>query len=186
MANKSTVIRITHAKNDVSAWRIARAAGAAREEALALARLFERIAGGQEKASFEVEAAGTALVRASATATIVAAGATDSITINGVEFAGVASGASGNTWNVGSGGTADADSATRLAAAINGSVTAKVAGYVYATAAANVVTIYARAPGVAGNMFTLVDTGTTITVTGSGFLAGGTGQNAAPTSYVRT
>lgn len=183
---KTTVVRISHMAigGDILEG-LSKASALPREVALTLARFFDRIACGINDASIEIVLNGTTGVRASATATIVSAGATDSVTINGVEFAGVASGATGNQWVVGSGGTADADSATALAAAINASTTAKVAKYVTASAAANVVTIRAKQPGLLGNCVTLTDTGTTITVTGSGFLAGGAGDDVAPVTYSR-
>lgn len=137
------------------------------------ARYFEALAAGVKNASVAFSVAEASGVAASATATIVTAVATNKITINGVDFEGVASGATGNQWNVGSGGSADATSATNLAAAINGSVTARVTGVVTASAASNVVTITAVTKGLVGNCITLTRTGAPITVTGSGFLASG-------------
>lgn len=125
---------------------------------------------------FALNYSGDDAAKASATATLVSVTATDSITINGAEFAAVEADPTGDQWVL------DADdtvSAANLAVAINASTTAKVAGYVSASVDSNVVTITAVQAGVAGNMFTLIDTGTTITVTGDGFLAGGTGADVS-------
>lgn len=189
MANSTHIIRITTADSaaqlseylPLTAEKVSQSMLARR-----LRKFFGALANGTGTSgtcSIAVGWGGVADVQASATATIVTAVATDSITINGVAFAGVASGPTGNQWIVGSGGTADADSATALAAAINAATTAKIAGYVTATAAAGVVTIKAIQPGLAGNMFTLTKNGTPITVTGSGFLTGGAGGNIALTTY---
>lgn len=162
----------------------------ARTMTLAAARALQAAAAGAFPSTAKVHVAYSTsdAVQASATATIVTAVATNAVTINGAAITGVASGATADQWNVGSGGSADADSATNLAAAINASTTARIAGVVKATAASNVVTITAVVPGLAGNGITLTKTGAPITVTGSGFLAGGTGGDtpstytAAPTS----
>lgn len=148
-----------------------------RTVALACSRVLEAAARGAYPgtAKLSVSYSTADAVQASATATIVTAVATNSITINGAAFAGVSSNPTGDQWVVGSGGSADADSATNLAAAINASTTARVAGVVMATAASNVVTITAVVPGLAGNGITLTKSGAPITVTGSGFLAGGVG-----------
>lgn len=116
------------------------------------------------------------IAKASATATLVSAVATNAVTINGVAFTAVASGASGNGWNIG--GT-DTISATNLAAAINGSTSAGVAGVVTATSALGVVTVTAVQSGLTGNSVTFTKTGSPITVTGSGFLAGGTSATSS-------
>ena len=186
---KATIVRINH--NPLTGGllnELGRPAAQPRSQFLGLAKFFERLASGFEDASVEVVLSGDDYTRASATATIVSASAADAITINGVAFTAIANGGTptGNQWCVGAGGTADTDSATALAAAINASTTAKVQNYVTATSAAGVVTIRAKAPGLAGNMFTLTDTGITITVTGSGFLTGGTGDDATATLYSRS
>lgn len=117
-------------------------------------------------------------VVATGTVTLSSHVATNTVTVNGVVFTAVASGATGNQYNVGT----DAVTAANLAAAINASVTAKVQGYVVATAASNVVTINAIRPGVLGNL-------TTIAISANGSvsgatLAGGTdGALTSTTSY---
>lgn len=187
--DNTTVIRVSHNTLGGEVLReLSKASVQPRQVFLGLAKWFERLAAGIGDASVELVLNGTTGVRASATATIVSAAANDAVTINGVAFTAIANGGSptGNQWAVGAGGTADADSATALAAAINASTTAKVQNYVTATAASNVVTIRAKQPGLAGNMFTLTDTGTTITVTGSGFLTGGAGDNVSAVTFSRS
>lgn len=84
-----------------------------------------------------------------ATLTIVTAVAGNAVTINGVTFMAIANGGNPNAanheWAVGTGGTADADSATALANAIN-NTTYGVNG-VTATTEAGVVTLTAAEPG---------------------------------------
>lgn len=98
---------------------------------------------------FEIVEAETA---ASATLTFSSTVATNNFVINGVTFTGVASGATGNQFNI---GASDAETATNAAAAINASVTALVDGYVIASAADEVVTVTSALPGIAGNQVTL-------------------------------
>ncbi len=65
--------------------------------------------------------------------------------------------------------------AAALAAAINASTTSLVSGHVIATSALAVTTLTAIVPGIAGNAVTLASSdGTTMAVTGSGRLIGGT------------
>lgn len=106
-----------------------------------------------------------------ANVTCASALAADTVTLNGVVFTAVNSGATGNQFNVG--GT-DAAAAASLAAAINGSVTAKVAGVMGASAASNVVTVFCLHPGITGTLATLVSSnGTRLAVSSNPF------QNAA-------
>lgn len=110
------------------------------------------LAGGAREASIKV---GVNAVKASGTVTFSGVGqATDTILINGVTFTAVASGATGDQWNVG--GTATLSGAA-LAAAINASVTALVANYVTAASVAGVVTITAVRPGIFGNTVTIAE-----------------------------
>jgi phage tail sheath gpL-like len=96
-----------------------------------------------------------AAVRATGTVTFTGAPtAADTVTINGVAFTARASGAVANEFNIG--GTVTLTAAA-LAAAINASVTAKIAGYVTATSLAGVVTVTATEPGLAGNVFTITE-----------------------------
>lgn len=109
-------------------------------------------------------------IQAVGTLTFVSVIATNTILINGVTFTCVASGATGNQFNVG--GT-DTLTAVAAAAAINASVTALVSGYVTATSALGVVTITAVASGLPGNGFTISSPNGTITASGAR-LTGGT------------
>jgi phage tail sheath gpL-like len=95
---------------------------------------------------------GVNAAKASGTVTLSSHVATDTVTINGVAFTCVASGATGNQYNV---GASDTDTATALAAAINASATALIDGYVTASSALGVVTITADDPGKQGNLITL-------------------------------
>lgn len=119
-----------------------------------------------------------------ATGTILFSGASsanDTILINGVTFTCVASGATGNQWNVA--GTAILQAAA-LASAINGSATALVNGFV--TAANNgtaTCTITSNFYSVAGNSTTIakgVDGGGVMTVSGAR-LTGGANDSGATT-----
>jgi len=105
-------------------------------------------------------------VHASGTVTIAdALAAGEIVTIDGVAFTTVASGATGRQWNLG----ADEDGdAVNLAAAINA-----YGGKTVATAALHVVTIKSRLPGTVGNAITFAKTGAHLTITGSGTLING-------------
>lgn len=116
-------------------------------------------------------------VRASGTFTLDTVVATDAITINGVTFTAVASGATGNQFNV---GADDEETAANLAAAINASVTALVAGYVTASAAGEVVTVTSAFYGTAGNQTTIASADATIVASGAR-LTGGAADSSAKT-----
>lgn len=118
----------------------------------------------------------TAGVQATGTFTTVSAVATDAITVNGVTFTAVASGATGNQFNIGAN---DAATATNIAAAINASATDLVSKHVTASAASNVVTITAVLPGHAGNAVTITSAVATITASGARL----TGGTETTTSY---
>lgn len=91
--------------------------------------------------------------QATGTLTFTSTVATNTFAINGVTFTCVASGATGNQFNVG--GT-DTLTAAAAAAAINASVTALIPGYVTATSALTVVTVTAVNYGITSNQATLV------------------------------
>jgi phage tail sheath gpL-like len=90
-------------------------------------------------------------------------------TINGVSFAAVASGATGNQFNV---GVSDTATAVNLAATINASVTALVQGCVEATSVSNVVYLAASAPGLIGNQ-TAIASGQASIIASASRLTGG-------------
>ncbi len=97
-----------------------------------------------------------------------AATATDTITINGVNFTARASSPAANEFVL---SATVATQATNLAAAINASTTAGVAN-VTATAALGVVTLTCDVPGTIGNAMTLTEAMDNLTVGGAN-LAGG-------------
>lgn len=106
------------------------------------------------------------------TFTFVSVVATNTILINGVTFTCVASGATGNQFNVG--GT-DTLTAVAAAAAINASVSSLVSGAVTATSALGVVTITAVQSGTAGNYITISSPNGTITASGARLTGGSNG-----------
>lgn len=136
-----------------------------------LSKFFNKLAGGNSSAL----AAGTtlthrlALVAATGTVTLATAIATNTVTINGVVFTAVASGATANQFNVSG---VNATDATALAASINASITALVTGVVTAAAVGPVVTLTAHAAGLGGNAYTLASSGATVAVSGARLTGG--------------
>lgn len=179
MANKTLRIEITHAKNPAALLPWPTLRGLMTMDFPALADVLNAIAAGLLPATVEVALGETAAVHAGGTATFSGVGAGDILTVNGVDFTCVASGATGNEFNVG--GT-DTVTAANCAAVINASVTAKIDGYVFAGSAGAVVIISSIQSGNAGNMFTLAETSATITLSGA-FLTGGSGGDVIVTSY---
>lgn len=124
------------------------------------------LAGGNQQASLvfnvgRIQATGTFLLD-----TVIA---TDAVSINGVAFTAVNSGAGANQFNV---GVSDAATATNLAASINASVTALVTGVVTASASAETVTVTAVSPGTSGNLITISSADATITASGARLTGG--------------
>lgn len=120
----------------------------------------------------------TGAIQSSGTITLSSMVATDTVTVNGVVFTCVASGATGNQFNVGG---SDTITATNLAKAINASVTAKIINVVTASSALAVVTVTAVQPGLQGNMNTLA-----ISAHGSvsgAFTTGGTDGSQVSTNF---
>lgn len=165
-------------------------AGGNRAIAQRIAQYLERVLSGNESAlavgsppSIVVKIQGNE-VKASGTITFSAAAtANDTLIINGVTFTAKASGAGANEFNIGVTATA---SATNLAAAINASVTALVAGYVTATSALGVVTVSSALYGIGGNQATIaegVDGGSVITVSGARLTAGATDASALTLNF---
>ncbi len=68
----------------------------------------------------------------------------------------------------------NAQTAVKLAAAINASTTGIIVDHVSAVAASGVCTISSLIPGVCGNAITLASSGSTLAVSGSGRITGGT------------
>lgn len=121
-------------------------------------------------------------VQASGTFVLTSVIATDAVSINGVTFTAVASGATGNQFNV---GVNDNATAANLAAAINGSVTALVAGYVTAaktttTASPATVTVSSTNYGIYGNQTLIASADATIVASGAA-LTGGVVDSGAKT-----
>lgn len=176
-----TVLLITHNDSITDMGNILQPASTGhRMAATQLCNYVNALASGQRAASI---ACGVGAVKASGTITFSGVGAAnDTVLVNGVTFTAVASGATGNQWNVG--GTA-ALSAAALAAAINASVTALVSGYVTAAAVSGVVTITAARPGILGNAVTIaegVDGSSHMAVSGAR-LTGGTSGTEVTYSY---
>jgi phage tail sheath gpL-like len=117
---------------------------------------------------------------ASGTFTLTTVIATDAITINGVTFTAVASGATGNQFNV---GATDTDTAVNLAAAINASVTALVSGYVTATSALTVVTVSSVNRGIFGNQTAIASLDSTIVASGARLTGGAVDATAKTLSF---
>lgn len=108
--------------------------------------------------------------RASGSFTFLNVVATDVFSINGVDFTCVASGATGNQFNV---GVDDEETVQNAMAAVNGSVTALVKNYVTARATATTLFIDSNFYGLSGNQTTIATADATITPSGSR-LTGGT------------
>lgn len=117
---------------------------------------------------------------ASGTFTLASVVATDVCSINGVNFTCVASGATGNQFNV---GADDDETATNLAAAINASVTALVTGVVTASASGDVVTVTAVQKGLVGNSIAIASADATITVSGARLTGGAADPYAITLSF---
>lgn len=115
-------------------------------------------------------------VKATGTITLSSHVATDTVTVNGITFTCVASGATGNQYNVGADDTA---TAVNLVAALNANTT--LDGMIVATSALGVVTVTALVPGELGNAITLA-----ISAHGSvsaARMAGGTNGDTETTHY---
>lgn len=111
------------------------------------------------------------------------ASADDTVLINGVTFTAVASGATGDQWNIGASATA---SAANLATTINASSTALIDGYVTASAASGVCTITSDFYGISGNQCTIaegVDGGGVISVSGARLTEGADDATAQTLSF---
>lgn len=114
--------------------------------------------------------------RASGTLTLASAVATNTATVNGTTFTAIASGATGNQFNVGSD---DTETAANFVTAFNAS--SSVNTMLVASSEDEVITITALYPGVLGNAVTLVG-GTNITASGAR-LTGGDQGGVSKTHY---
>lgn len=122
---------------------------AAPEMTQRVASYTDAIAGGMYTGTLLVA---TSAVAATGTVTLASSISGDTVTINGVVFTEVASGATNNQFNH---GATDTITAANLASAINISTTANVNRVVSATSAAAIVTITSKVPGNIGNLGTL-------------------------------
>lgn len=135
----------------------------------AMQKLLGELASGCTRGSVLVDQATT---YATGTFTLASVIATDAVSINGTTFTCVASGATGNQFNLG--GT-DILTAAALAAAINASATALVNEHVTATSSGAVVTVTAAYPGTPGNAITIASADGTITASGARLTGGADG-----------
>lgn len=119
-------------------------------------------------------------VQASGTFTLDTVIATDAVSVNVVAFTAVASGATGNQFNV---GVDDTATAVNLAAAINASVTALVSGYVSAASVAAVVTVTSSFYGIAGNQTLIASADSTIVASGARLTGGAADATAQTLSF---
>ena len=171
----TTIIKIT--TNDANATmsdRLSADASRPRQFVNQLINYLGGCAAGSYAMSMDVQVNGGTLAPATGTFTGTSVVATNTVTINGVTFTAVASGATGNQFNIG--GT-DTITMANLAAAVNGSVSALISGYVTATSASNVATVTAAHNGVLGNLVTIASGQGTIVASGA-TLTGGTEATA--------
>jgi phage tail sheath gpL-like len=174
----TSIITITHDESTADMQALIKAQTTnPKGEAVQLSNYFGALAGGLKAASLDVQVAEGDAVAASGTFTLDTVIATDAISINGVTFTAVASGATAVQFNV---GADDEETATNLAAAINASANALVSGLVTAAAVDEVVTITAYKKGKMGNAVTIASADATIVASGAR-LTGGT--NATAVTY---
>lgn len=167
-----TKITLTHDKETTQDLVLALKTGISGNDNTAYKKVIDMlgaISGGIRNGSMDVQISGDSSTYASGTLTLASVVATNSCSINGVTFTAVASGATGNQFNVGGN---DTITAANLAAAINASATALVTGVVTATSSGAVVTVTAHEMGLTGNCILLAG-GTNITASGAR-LTGGT------------
>lgn len=115
--SQQTSIVITHGSESEQTIKdvLKKPAGNGREEAKALARFFEAVASRGRQCSFDLQVNGGDAVAASATVTFSDTGeASDTIIVNGTTFTAVASGATGNQYNVGVKATASIATTTPI------------------------------------------------------------------------
>lgn len=170
MANQS-VITITHNEGSVDITAQIQASNLNRS--LEIQRLQNYLLALQNGVRLATVKVGVLALKASGTLTFNNAGAaTDTLTINGVVFTAVASGATGNQWNVGASATA---SAAAAAAAINASASSLISGFIIASAASGVITITSSDPGQNGNCMTIAAGQVSITASGARLTGGSNG-----------
>ena len=146
-----------------------------RENLQGISNLIQGLKAGALAGTINVSASATNAVAASGTITLVSAVATNTVTIGKVvfTFTSTPSVSTAIAQDVEVDGADDTADAAALAAAINANATSSA--FLYATSALGVVTVTCRVPGLIGNYISLAKSGAPITVTGSGYLASGTG-----------
>ncbi len=152
-------------------------AGHSQLAGLKLKDYFKMICSGMRPGTVQTKAN---IVKATGTITLSSFVATDTITVNGLVFTCVASGATGPLqFNVGAG---DADNLTvvEIKNILNAHTT--LDGMIVATSASTVVTLEALIPGEIGNALTIAISAHG-SVSGSGRLSGGTNGDAERTHY---
>jgi hypothetical protein len=159
------VVKDARTAASVKAW-LRTVAGLRPESIQRVASMISDYAGGVHAGRLTLS---TTAVAASATATFSTVVAGNYVVIGGVTFTGSDSPSTGVQFLT---GTTDILSAVSLAAKVNANTTANK--LVIATSSGAVVTFTSIVPGPVGNFITLTKNGSPITVTGSGFLAGGT------------
>lgn len=168
MANVNIFITSNESSADLSN-RLKHATDNPKREANSIENYFAGLASGFRHAKVDVQVQGSNGAYASGTLTLASVVATNACTINGVSFACVASGATGNQFNRGADDTA---TAANLAATINASVSASVQNVVVASSSGAVVTVQAFVLGPIGNLCTL--TGSANIAASGANLSGGT------------
>ena len=145
---QTTVITITHGTESLRTIQdmLKRPASKPKDEAITVSNFFRAAVAGNRSCKFDVQVSGGSSVAATGTVTLAAMVAADTVTVASVVFTCVASGATGNQFNLG--GT-DTITATNLAAAINAS--ASLSQVAMATSTGPVVTVTAALKGKIGN-----------------------------------
>lgn len=179
-------LKVTTGRPDSYIQQNFQAAGGGRQIAERIKQYVERVFTGNELAqgasappSINVVCQGNE-VQASGTFTLTTVIATDAVSVNGVTFTAVASGATGNQFNV---GADDTETAANLAAAINASVTALVAGYVTASSALTVVTVTSAFYGLSGNQTLIASADSTIVASGARLTGGAVDAGALTLNF---
>jgi len=179
-------LKVTSARPDSYIEQNFQTAGGNRQIAERIKQYVERVYTGNELAESASAAPQINIVcqgnevQASGTFTLTSVVATDAISINGVTFTAVASGATGNQFNV---GVSDTATATNLAAAINASVTALVDNYVTASSSGTVVTVTSAFYGLAGNQTLIASADGTIVASGARLTGGAEDAGALTLSF---
>lgn len=161
----TTIIKIVHG-GDLS-HLLSKAASLRKEFAVGLDRTIRGLMSGVYQGYFQASYAEASGVAATGTAEFTAVVATDKLTVAGVDFECVASGATGNQFNKGASETL---SAAACVAKINANAT--LSKYLVASNVGAIITITALHKVYLGNLITLAETGGHITLSAAA-LAGG-------------